>query len=149
MNLLLLTTVSSAAKPDFCRQDLTDVPIEWGERWGAPPEHLAMRALRPSLVRFQEDVCRCLPRHRQWPEMIEARMHVAPSQGEVVVTYHLTPPVSTAGLTLLACMRGATVTFEPFPYRTDMITEDGRVTTFTYPMKAELSDARTRKRALP
>ena len=149
MHLLLLAAASFAAKPDFCREDVSEVALNWQERWGSPSEEHALRALRPSLARFQADVCRCVPRRRHWPEMITARLRVAPSEGAVMVTYHLTPPVSDAGLAMLACLGEPTVSFEPFPFTSDMITADGRVSTFTSTLLADLEDARTRKRAQP
>ena len=147
MQLLLFVATSLSAKPDFCREDVSAVDFDWQGRWGSPSEDDALRALRPSLVRFQDDVCRCTPRRRDWPEMIKARLLVAPNEGEVMVTYHLTPPVSEAGLAMLACLGEPTVSFEPFPFTTDMITEDGRITTFNYTIVADLEDARARKRA--
>jgi hypothetical protein len=138
--LLLLTQVSLAAKSDYCRTDLEDLPIPWPSRFGSPSEEQAMRALRPALLRIQDDICRCLRRPRHRPETVDAKAVVAPNAGELLIHYSIAPDMGEAGERMLACMGTARLTFAPFPYRSDALTGDDREQTFRYPFKVGLED---------
>ena len=160
MLLLLLASSALAARPDFCRADLESLSIPWREGVGTPSREEAMRALRPSLLRIQEDICRCIRKPQHWPEAVQAEVEVTPPtsactasgqcwglQAEVEVTppmgiavvrYRVAAELGAAGEELHACMGQPTVTFEAFAYRSDALTGDDRETRFRYPFKVEL-----------
>jgi len=142
---LLFMTLAHAADPRFCAQDLSGVPLSLREGPLMPQAHLMDRALRPGLTRFQQDVCRCLPKRRHRPAVVEAQLHVNPNRGETTVKYRLARPWSPAMSRMVACLGEPTVTFEPFRYVSDMITEDGRKEVFRYPLKVEFEGVRARK----
>lgn len=138
MLLVLLASSALAARPDFCRADLESLSIPWREGVGTPSQEEAMRALRPSLLRIQEDICRCIRKPQHWPEAVQAEVEVTPPMGIAVVRYRVAAELGAAGEELHACMGQPTVTFEAFAYRSDALTGDDRETRFRYPFKVEL-----------
>ena len=138
MLLLLMASSALAARPDFCRADLESLSIPWREGVGTPSREEAMRALRPSLLRIQEDICRCIRKPQHWPEAVQAEVEVTPPMGIAVVRYRVAAELGAAGEELHACMGQPTVTFEAFAYRSDALTGDDRETRFRYPFKVEL-----------
>ena len=139
--LLLLPSVQ-AAKLSFCTEAPTDVPLPASSPL-LPSAGQMDLALRPGVERFQEDICRCLPRRqRKQPAWIEAELIAIPSQGETRVKYELPASESDAIRRLARCLGEPTVTFEAFPYRSDMVTEDGpQPGTLRYPLKLTLEGA--------
>jgi hypothetical protein len=144
--VLLFLTLSHAAEPAFCRQDLSRIQLSRPGMW-MPPEHLVERALQPAMARSQEDICRCLPRRsRRWPSEIRVQVHAAPNQGKATMSYLIAPPWSRAKSQLVACLGEPTVNFEPFRYLSDVMTEDGlEEASFRYPLVVELERTRSSK----
>ena len=149
MLLLLLAQVSFAAKPDYCRATLDDLRIPWPSRIGTPSEEEAMRALRPAMLRIQEDICRCVRRPRHWPQTVDAKAEVYPNEGELLIRYSIDPDMGEHGDRLLACMATPRLTFTPFAYRSDALTGDDRERMFRYPFKVELDPPGNTRRDAP
>jgi hypothetical protein len=144
--ILLLATMAHAAEPPFCAQDLSKLAMPAGGTF-INPEILQKRALRPGLLRFQEDLCGCLPWwSRSWPASVRASLHIDPNKGKVRVEYIVKRPWSRSIRRMMKCMGEPMLTFEPIPYVSDIVLPSGQRGAFPhYPLLVELDDERARK----
>ena len=144
--ILMLATMAHAAELPLCAQDLSNLMMPAGGTF-INPEKLQKRALQPGLLRFQEDLCRCLPWwSRRWPASVRANLHIDPNKGEVRVEYIVKRPWSRPIGRMMKCMGEPTLTFEPIPYVSDIVLPDGQRGAFPeYPLVVDLDDERARK----
>ena len=100
------------------------------------PKNFLEGAVRPGLLRVQEDVCRCLPRRSsQWPSLVTADLWVQPNKGKIRIEYELKEEQTPQIDRMLACMGEPNFTVEPMPYKSDIIYPDGREEVFPrYPV---------------
>jgi hypothetical protein len=144
--LLLFASLTHAAEPSFCARDLSGLELRAGGTF-IDPEQLRLRALRPGLMRFQEDLCRCVPWwSRRWPASVRANLHIDPNKGKVRVKYIVERPWSQPIHRMMKCMGEPMLTFEPIPYVSDIVLPDGQRGGFPhYPLLVDLDDERGSK----
>jgi hypothetical protein len=147
--ILLLATLAHGAEPPLCAQDLSNLVLPAGGTF-IDPEQLQKRALRPGLMRFQEDLCHCLPWwSRSRPASVKAHLHIDPNSGKMRVEYIVKRPWSRPIRRMMKCMGEPTLTFEPIPYVSDIVLPGGQRGTFPhYPLVVELDEERARKARL-
>ena len=145
--ILLMVTVSQAAKLSFCEQEITKSPFQSRGDAMKPSQAQMDRALMPGFLRFQEDVCRCLPRRRHRPASVRAVLHIDPNKGETTVKYTIPGPTSRAVSRMVACLGEPTVTFEAYRYVSDMLNADGERIgqILRYPLLLELEGPKDKK----
>ena len=144
MHLLLLTLgLAQAAMPPICDADLTEVDLPGRDRSWLPGNFME-GGIRPSLLRVQEDVCRCTPRRKgQWPEVVRASVWVKPNIGEIRIEYAVNEERTPRMDKMLACLGVPVLTVAPMPYKSDMVYPDGREEVFPrYPIWLHLTDTR-------
>jgi len=109
---------------------------------------LAERALRPGLMKVQEDTCRCLPKRRKnRPARVRANLHIEPNEGRMRLAYTVepvgTPPIGR----MLECLGEPELAFEPMRYVSDMVYSDGsRASVIRYPVLLTMDNEPPRKR---
>ena len=140
--LFLIMTLAQAAKSPLCTHDFSDYPLS---PVGGPlsnPANFREGAVRPGLLRFQDDMCRCLPRRSsKWPDVVIAHLWVEPNKGKIRIEYMVKEQPSRQTERMLECMGEPTLTVEPMPYQTDIILPDGRKPIFPrYPIWLYLKD---------
>ena len=145
--VLFTSPAAARAFPSFrlhsvhpiCDQDFSDFRFPSLRGPFVPPEGLEERGLRPSLQYVQQEVCRCLPkRHRHQPSEIRVELHIRPNAGEVTLEYRVEPPWTRPMERMVGCLGEPTLTVEPMPYVTDIVTEDGREEVLGYPILFDL-----------
>ena len=131
----LILGLAQAAKPSICSADLTEVVLPGGDRSWIPDNFLE-GSIRPSLLRIQDDACRCIPRRaRQRPEVVAASIWVKPNVGQIRIEYAVNEERTPQLDKMLACMGEPQLTVEPMPYRSDIVYADGREEVFPrYPV---------------
>ncbi len=145
--LVLFGTLFHAAEPPICSVDLSETSLNVRESPLRGPRDLASRAIRPGLLKTQEDTCRCLPNlRRNRPSRVKAMLHIEPNEGTMRMKYTVepvgTPPIGR----MLECLGEPELTFEPMHYVSDMIYSDGsRASVIRYPVLLELDNERPRK----
>ena len=139
----LILGLAQATKPSICRADLTEVGLPGGDRSWLPDDFLE-GGIRPSLLRVQEDVCRCTPRRKgQWPEVVRASVWVKPNIGKIRIEYAVSEERTPRMDKMLACMGMPTLTVAPMPYKSDIVYPAGREEVFPrYPIWLHLTDTR-------
>ena len=116
--LILFVTLAHAAVPAICAEDLSAYPLAVHVGPLQAPKHLVSRALRPGLMKMQEDMCRCLAKFcRNRPSLVKAYLHVDPNGGKTRVEYIVQPPESPPIGRMLECMGEPMLTFEPIHLR--------------------------------
>ena len=148
--LMLLTMARAATPPPFCVEDLSTFPLSLNGKDAWLPKNFKEGALRPGLMRFRDDMCRCLPRLlRHRPDLVKASLHVQPNKGAIRIEYTIDPPWSRQESRMLDCMGKPMMTVESMPYKSDMIFPDGEEEVFpSYPIWAELDNEPHSKRRL-
>ena len=69
------------------------------------PVNFAEGAVRPGLLRVQDDVCRCVPRRsRQWPALVKAHLWIEPNQGKIRIEYIIDEERTQSIDRMLQCM---------------------------------------------
>jgi hypothetical protein len=146
--LFLLMTMAGAADPSLCSQDLSDYPLPMMGGPLSKPANFREGALRPGLLRLQDDLCRCVPRRSsKWPDIVIADLWVQPNKGTIRIEYTVKEQQSRQIDRMLECMGEPKVSVEPMPFQTDIIYTDGRAPVFPrYPVRVELADDRVRQR---
>ena len=92
-----------------------------------PPEEWEDRALRPSLLFIQQEVCRCLPARRSHhPSEVKINLHIRPNAGQITLEYRVASPETQPLEQMVACLGAPTLMVEPMPYVSDIVTEYGR-----------------------
>ncbi len=140
--VFLIMTFAHAAKSPLCTQDFSEYPLPMRTGVLSKPANFAEGAVRPGLLRVQEDMCRCLPRRAsRWPALVKSNLWVQPNEGKIRIEYIIdeerTPPIDR----MLECMGEPTFDIEPMPYTTDIIYTDGRKAVFPrYPIWMHLKD---------
>ena len=137
----LILGLAQAAKPSICSADLTEVVLPGGDRSWIPDNFLE-GSIRPSLLRIQDDACRCIPRRaRQRPEVVAASIWVKPNVGQIRIEYAVNEERTPQLDKMLACMGEPQLTVEPMPYRSDIVYADGREEVFPrYPVLLYMTD---------
>ena len=137
----LILGLAQAAKPSICSADLTEVGLPGGDRSWIPDNFLE-GSIRPSLLRIQDDACRCIPRRsRQRPEVVAASIWVKPNVGQIRIEYAVNEERTPQLDKMLACMGEPQLTVEPTPYRSDIVYADGREEVFPrYPVLLYMTD---------
>jgi hypothetical protein len=134
--LFLIMTLAQAAKPPVCTQDFSvyPLPIQVGSL--SKPAHFGEGAVRPGLLRVQDDVCHCVPRRSsKWPALVKAHLWVEPNQGKIRIEYIIDEEGTPSIDRMLECMGEPKFSVEPMPYQTDIIHPDGRKPVFPrYPV---------------
>ncbi len=134
-------SVVHAGVPAICRGDLSDTPFPVREGSWSHPKQWVDRALRPGLLRAQEDICRCVPRRRRLqPAEVSAQLRIDPNAGQMTVRYSIEPPLNPQVSQMLACMGQPKVTFEPIAYNSDIVYTDGREEVIRYPLRLVLKE---------
>lgn len=133
---LTASTEASASEPGtrlfrashpICRSDLSDVPLPEEGRLLSGPRDLDRHAIRPGILKVQDDICRCMPRSRHQPARVRAELRIHPNEGRVDIHYMLDGPLSPPQKRMRSCLGSPTMDVTPMPYRSDMVTEDGPV----------------------
>ncbi len=134
--LLLIMTLAWAAKPSICFEELSDHPLSSKGRSYWLPTNFLEGAVRPGLLRFQDDLCRCLPkRPSQWPNRVMGYLWVQPNKGRIRIQYVVNDEKSSKIDQMLGCMGEPKFSVKPMPYKSDMIFTDGREAVFPrYPI---------------
>ena len=117
----------SAAKHPICAQDLSAVALPDQFSGLSGPAGLEGSAIRPGMLRVQQDLCRCLPRKRHQPAMLRAELHIRPNEGQVDIRYLMDTSLTKPQKRMRSCLGGPTLQVTPMPYKTDMVTADGPV----------------------
>jgi hypothetical protein len=129
--LLLIMTLAHAAKPPICKQDLSDYPLPGREKAYWMPKNFLEGAVRPSLLRLQEDACRCLPRRSsRWPHVIVGDVWTQPNQGKIRIEYTIKEDATPQLERMLECMGEPILVVDPMPYKSDIVYPDGREEVF-------------------
>jgi hypothetical protein len=138
--LFLLMTIAGAAEPSFCSQDLLDYPLPMMPGVLSKPANFGEGALRPGLLRLQDDLCRCVPRRSsKWPDIVIAHLWLQPNKGKIRIEYMVKEEQSRQIDRMLECMGEPKFSVEPMPYQSDIIYSDGRKPVFPrYPVWVEL-----------
>ena len=144
--ILLFMTWAHAAKDSFCAEDFSAYPLRAGGTFINSEQYLE-RAVRPGLLRVQDDLCRCMPRAvRNRPALVKANLHADPNAGEMRVEYIVDSPWSRPVRRMMKCMGEPMLRFEPIHYVSDIIYTDGREEVFPhYPVRIELNNNPVRK----
>jgi hypothetical protein len=125
--LFLIMTLAHAAKPPVCTQDFLAYPLPIQVGSLSKPANFGERAVRPGLLRVQDDVCGCVPRRSsKWPALVKANLWVEPNQGKIRIEYIIDEERTRSIDRMLECMGEPKFSVEPMPYQTDIIYPDGR-----------------------
>ena len=126
----------------ICQVDFTEFsfPPERGPL--VPPEGWEDRGLRPGLLFVQDALCRCLPnRRRHQPDAVRVALQIRPNAGQITMEYGVEQPWSRPVERMMACLGEPTLTVQPMPYVTDIVTPGGpKEEVLTYPLLFELAE---------
>ena len=141
-------TLQNHAENSLCERDFSEMRMPLIRGIFSQPEGIADRGLRPAIERIQQEVCSCLPRwRRHHPNELWVQLHIKPNAGEIRLEYLIEPPWSRPIQRMLACLGDPTLTVEPMPYQSDMLTSDGRVEeVLGYPIRVLIGEDGVRRR---
>ena len=137
--LFLVLGLANAAKPSLCASDwASQIPASSAGTFIDPDKFLE-RVLRPGVTQVQLDLCRCLPRRsRKRPSQVGAELNVEPNQGTMKVEYSIQGPHTDITRKMRSCLGVPVLNFEPIPYVSDILLEDGQRGGFPrYPIVVE------------
>ena len=140
--LFLITTLAQAATSPLCTQDFLHRPLPVASRLLSKPANFSEGAIRPGLLRVQEDLCRCLPRRSsKWPALVKSNLWVQPNLGKMRIEYIIDEERTKPIARMLECMGEPKFDIEPMPYKSDIIRPDGSEPVFPrYPIWMHLTD---------